>query len=78
MSDIVLSNPEDMVFARLATLKGGLKLEMIGMRRSKGRSCYAILKSEGYRGSRQKVYEQVCKKIEDLIEERKKSVEEGA
>jgi len=39
---------------RLTALKAALKLEIAGMKRH-GRSVYSILKSEGYKGSREKV-----------------------
>tara|TARA_R110000744_G_scaffold52201_2_gene111946 strand:- start:197 stop:388 length:192 start_codon:yes stop_codon:yes gene_type:complete len=45
--------------ARLMTLKKMLKLEVRGMQRS-GRSAYSIIKSEyGFRGSKQKVLDQL-------------------
>ena len=56
---VMLTTPKQIDFARLATLKAGLKLEIAGMHR-RGRSCYSILKSElGLNGSRQKVFDQV-------------------
>ena len=51
--------------ARLITLKHGLKLEMKGMRVSRGRTCYSIVKEElGLRGNRQKVLDQ----LEEMLE----------
>ena len=51
--------------ARLITLKHMLHLEMKGMKR-RGRSAYSIIKSElGFRGNRQKVYDQ----LEEYINE---------
>ena len=50
---------------RLCTLRSGLKLEIKGMRMSHGHSCYAILKSEGYRGSKQAILDQVIQDIEN-------------
>jgi hypothetical protein len=45
--------------ARLMTLKKMLRLEVRGMKRS-GRSAYSIIKSEyGFRGSKQKVLDQL-------------------
>jgi len=46
---------------RLHTLLSGLKLELKGIRMTnKGRSCYAIIKSElGFTGSKQNVYNQL-------------------
>ena len=46
-----------------------LKLEMLGLRSSKGRTCYAIVKSElGYKGNRAKVLAQLEAHIEALKE----------
>ncbi len=51
--------------ARLITLKHGLKLEMKGMRVSRGRTCYSIIKDElGLRGNRQRVLDQ----LEEMLE----------
>lgn len=59
-----LSTPEQIDLYRLMTLRTGLRLEIKGMQMSRGRTCYAILKDEGYKGSRQKVLEQVMQDIE--------------
>ena len=45
---------------RLQVMASGLKLELQGMRISRGRTCYAIAKSElGFRGNRSKVLAQL-------------------
>jgi len=50
---------------RLIVLKQGLKLEMLGMRVSKGKSCYSIIKEEfKLIGSRQNVYNQYVEILE--------------
>jgi hypothetical protein len=41
--------------ARLLTLRQMLKLEMLGMSRSKGPTAYSTLKMMGYWGTREKV-----------------------
>lgn len=51
---IVIDTPDGIAFARLASLKGALSLEMKGLTR-KGRSAYAVLKDMGYSGNRAKV-----------------------
>jgi len=57
---MMLTTPEQIQAFRLRSLRQGLKLEMTGMRlTAKGRTCYAILKDMGYKGTRQKVLEQV-------------------
>jgi len=52
---------------RLLTLRMGLKAEVRGMRMSRGRTCYAVLKEElGLRGSKAKVLEQVDEYIAQI------------
>jgi len=55
----VLTTPTQIEGARLLTLRAMLKLELLGMHRSKGRTAYAILKSMGYKGSRAEVLAQM-------------------
>lgn len=43
---------------RLSALKAALKLEIVGMKRH-GRSAYSILKSEGYMGSKERVFNEL-------------------
>lgn len=59
----VIDTPEGIRIARLMALKGALKLEMKGMRRSRGRSAYSILKEMGYKGSREEVLRQVEREV---------------
>ena len=66
---MTLDTPEKIEAYRLATLRTGLRLEIKGMRISRGRTCYAILKSMGYKGSREKVLEQVAVDVEKAKEE---------
>ncbi len=57
----------EQIFAfRLAALRSALRLELHGMRVSRGRTAYAILKDMGYRGSRESVLEQVTADVESL------------
>jgi hypothetical protein len=61
---------------RMVTLLAGLRFEIRtnGMKLTRGRSAYAIIKSEfGLKGNKQKVYDQ----FERLIEEAKKGVKPG-
>lgn len=68
MSDVVLTEPHQIEVARLITLRSGLSLELQGMKRSKGLSCYMILKRDyGYKGTKQKVYEQACHDVDTLL-----------
>ena len=50
---------------RLMTLRNGLTMEVVGMRMSRGRSCYAIAKAEfGFKGNKAKVLEQLDAYVE--------------
>ena len=50
---------DQMLGARLLTMRAGLKLELKGLRMTRGVSCYALIKQEtGLKGSKQKVYDQ--------------------
>lgn len=51
---------------RAKVLLRGLKVEMKGIRLTRGKSCYSIIKSEyGLKGSKQKVYDQFEKLLKD-------------
>lgn len=53
--------------ARVLALKGALSLELKGMKR-RGRSAYSIVKEEfGFRGNRQKVYDQLKEYCDEEI-----------
>ena len=57
----------DVDFYRLLTLRSALELEILGMKNSR-RSAYAIIKEEfGFKGNKQKVYDQ----IDELIQKTK-------
>tara|TARA_Y100000034_G_scaffold125913_1_gene176351 strand:- start:594 stop:794 length:201 start_codon:yes stop_codon:yes gene_type:complete len=65
MNAIILDKPEQIEKARLITLKHALKLEVLGMKR-RGRSVYSIVKSEfGFRGSKQRVFDQLVQMIDE-------------
>jgi len=52
---------------RILVLRSGLRLEIKGLGR-RGRSCYSIIKEEfGFKGSRERVLEQLNKYIEENI-----------
>ena len=60
----------DVEFYRLLTLRSALKLEILGMSR-RGQSVYALIKKEfGFKGNKQKVYDQIDKHIQ-IIKENK-------
>ena len=56
---VVLSTPDEIAWARILTLRSGLKLETKGMKK-RGRSCLDIVKEEfGFKGDVHKVYAQL-------------------
>lgn len=56
---MILNTPSQIEAFRLRTLLRGLKLETLGMKMSRGASCYSIIKQDfGLTGSKQKVYDQ--------------------
>jgi hypothetical protein len=61
MSEIaVLQEQEQIAMYRLLTLRQALKLEIKGMKMSRGRSAYSIIKSElGLKGSRETVFKEL-------------------
>jgi len=60
MNTTALTTPESIALFRLATLRTALKLELLGISRSKSPTAYVILKGMGYKGSRAKVLEAVA------------------
>jgi len=65
---MVLTTPLQIEAYRLRCLRQGLKLEMKGMRlTSKGKTCYAILKGMGYKGTKQQVFDAVTIDSENLM-----------
>ena len=56
---MILDTPNQIEAFRQRTLLRGLKLELSGMKISRGASCYSIIKQDfGLTGSKQKVYDQ--------------------
>ena len=54
-------SPKEIALFRIKSLRGALKLEILGMKR-RGRSAYSIVKEEfGLKGNKQKVLEQLEK-----------------
>jgi hypothetical protein len=63
-----LTTPEQIATYRLAALRTALRLELKGMRVSKGPTAYSILRSQyGYKGKREAVLAQVTADVEDII-----------
>lgn len=60
----VYDTPEAIETYRQRVLLKGLEAELRGMKLSRGRSCYSIIKEEfGLKGSKQKVYDQFKKAL---------------
>ena len=65
----VLDKPEQIEMFRYKTLLKGLRLETLGMKMSRGQSCYNIIKQEfDLKGSKQKVYDQFKLMLEQVNE----------
>ena len=61
---LMLDKPEQIQMARYLTMRSGLKLEIQGMRLTRGVSCYKLIKDTfGLKGNKQKVLDQ----FEDLL-----------
>tara|TARA_R100001530_G_C4260071_1_gene140214 strand:- start:50 stop:256 length:207 start_codon:yes stop_codon:yes gene_type:complete len=64
---ITLDTPEQIQGARLLMLRQGLTLETKGLRLSRGRTAYSIIKEEfGFKGNKIKVLEQFEEMLEDF------------
>ena len=65
---MVLTTPQQIEAFRLRSLRQGLKLEMKGMRlTAKGKTCYAILKGMGYKGTKQQVFDAITIDSENAL-----------
>ena len=56
---MMITGKDNIELFRLMTLRQGLKLEMSGLKVSRGVSILKILKKEGYTGTRQQVLAQL-------------------
>lgn len=66
---MMITGAENIALYRMLTLKQALKLELVGLKMSRGTSAYAIIKREfNLKGSKQKVYDQYVSIIENLKE----------
>jgi len=64
---MILDRKDQIAMARVLTLRQGLKLEVRGMRMSRGRTCYSIVKEEfGFKGSKQKVLDQLNEMLAEV------------
>ena len=65
---MMLTTSDQIEAFRLRSLRQGLKLEMRGMRlTSKGKTCYAILKEMGYKGTKQQVFDKLTIDSENAL-----------
>ena len=61
---MILDRPDQIEHFRFLTLRQGLKLEIKGLRMSRGASAYAIIKRElGLKGSRISVFNQLSEML---------------
>ena len=67
----ILTTPDQIEGARLLTLRQMLKLEMRGMTRSRSPSAYSILKTMGFKGTRDEVLAELDTIRNQLIGETK-------
>jgi hypothetical protein len=59
---------ENVELARMLVLRKGLKLELIGLKVSRGQTLYSRIKEEfGLKGTRKSVYEQFDKIVEAAL-----------
>lgn len=64
---ILAEGPEQTHRFRLRTLRMGLQAELQGMRLTRGRSCYSIIKKEfGLKGNKEKVLREFTKLIGEV------------
>ena len=63
---ITADTPKQIALFRLLSLRGALKLEILGLKK-RGQSVYSILKQEhGFKGSKQSVLDQLQEKIKEI------------
>jgi hypothetical protein len=63
----VITGEADIEFFRLVALRSALRLELVGIRVNRNVNAYAIAKREfKFRGSKQKVFDQLCAYIEQV------------
>ena len=62
-----LTTPTEIEGARLLTLRSMLKLEMKGMTRSRAPSAYSMLKTMGFKGTREQVLAELDAVRNELI-----------
>lgn len=61
----VITGEKNIKAYRTLVLQKSLRLEIIGLKHSSGKSVYAIVKREfGFKGSKRKVHDQLCDYIE--------------
>ena len=61
----IVDTPDGIAFFQMCARRGALKLEISGLKRSRGRTAYSICKEVyGLKGSRQSVLEQMNALIE--------------
>jgi hypothetical protein len=68
LSGYVADTPESIAAFRILAMEKALKLELKGLKMSRGRSVYARVKDEfGFKGNRQKVLDQLSEWITENL-----------
>ena len=66
---MIADTPYKIDLYRLLSLRAALRLEVVGLLRSRGKSAYSIVKQElGVKGNKQKVLDQVNQMIQSIKE----------
>lgn len=61
-----ITNPDDIATYRLLVLQKGLSLETKGIKMTRGKSCYSIIKNEfGLKGNKISVLDQFTKLLQE-------------
>ena len=69
---MIIDKPEQIALYQMLVLRSALKLEMLGLKMSRGRTAYSIAKEElGIKGNKQKVLDQVHEMIQSIKEQTK-------
>tara|TARA_R110000765_G_scaffold95102_1_gene179126 strand:+ start:242 stop:463 length:222 start_codon:yes stop_codon:yes gene_type:complete len=69
---MIADTPYKIDLYRLLALRAALRLEVVGLLRSRGKSAYSIVKQElGVKGNKQKVLDQVNQIIQSIKEQQK-------
>ena len=64
---MIIDKPEQIALYQMLVLRSALKLEILGLKMSRGRTAYSAIKKEyNLKGSRQKVYDTMTEIIDTI------------